>query len=60
MRILIVSPFARDAARGNSVAASRLARGLTARGHAVALVDAVASSAGPDEYQQLLTEAYEA
>ncbi len=57
MRILIVSPFARDAARGNSVAASRLARGLTARGHAVALVDAVAGSAGPDALARALAAA---
>jgi glycosyltransferase involved in cell wall biosynthesis len=41
MRILIVSPFPRAAARGNSVAASRLARGFGARGHEVTVVDAV-------------------
>lgn len=57
MRILIVSPFARDAARGNSVAASRLARGLAARGHAAALVDAVAGSAGPEALARALAAA---
>jgi len=45
MRILIVSPFPREAARGNSVAASRLARGFGARGHDVIVVDAVKGSA---------------
>lgn len=45
MRILIVSPFPRSAARGNSVAASRLARGFAMRGHDVTIVDAVGTSA---------------
>lgn len=35
MRILVVSPFPAAAARGNSVAAARLARGFAARGHRV-------------------------
>jgi len=43
MHILIVSPFPRNAPRGNSVAAARLARGFGARGHRVTVVDAVAS-----------------
>ncbi len=42
MHILLISPFARDAARGNSVAAARLAQGFKARGHQVTQLDAIA------------------
>ncbi|NLF67938.1 MAG: glycosyltransferase family 4 protein [Candidatus Anammoximicrobium sp.] len=45
MRILIVSPFPRPAARGNSVAAARLARGFDARGHDTVVVDVGGCSA---------------
>lgn len=55
MRILIVSPFPREAARGNSVAASRLARGFAIRGHDVTIVDAVGgSAAGPGRVAEAL------
>lgn len=43
--ILIVSPFARDAARGNSIAAARLAAGFRARGHRVAALNNVSDPA---------------
>jgi L-malate glycosyltransferase len=49
MRILIASPFPREAARGNSIAATRLALGFQARGHTVVVVDALERWAGdPD------------
>ena len=57
MRILMVSPFPRETARGNSVAAERLARGFGARGHHVAIVDAVSHACGPTRLAEAIRTA---
>lgn len=43
MRLLLATPFAPDAARGNSIAAARLERGFTARGLHVTRLDTAAA-----------------
>ncbi|MEW6741533.1 MAG: glycosyltransferase [Planctomycetota bacterium] len=42
MNILIVSPFAADAARGNSMAAARFVEGFRIHGHKVVHIDSIA------------------
>jgi hypothetical protein len=58
MRVLIASPFPRTAARGNSVAATRFARGFQARGHDVVVVDALERwAADPDRLGAVIAAA---
>lgn len=46
MRILLCTPFERDAPKGNSIATRRLAAGFERRGHAVAILDHPAVAGG--------------
>ncbi len=55
MRILLISPFGIDDARGNSVATARLAHGFRSRGHFVTILsDVVRLSAEPDELTETM------